>query len=72
MPKIKPPKGILSVLLASKMKPSKKGPEEMMDENEEEMEKGDLDIAAEEVISALDSRDPQALAESLKAFIEMC
>ena len=64
----------LSIIIG-KLKPrgmmaSKDGEEEMQDspvgENEE------LKVAAEEILSAIEEKDAEALSESLHAFFEIC
>ena len=68
------PKGLAALIIASK-KPSKEpeGPiMEMEDEGVEEESSVELESAAEEILMAMEQRDPKALTEALKAFVEMC
>lgn len=55
-------KGV-AALLVSKMGP-KEGEHEDMDDG--------IDAASEDVLSAIESKDPMALKEALKAFYELC
>ena len=58
-------KGI-AALLVGKMG---KGPE---GEEGGDMEGEGLDTAAEDILAAIESKDPQALKEALRSFYEMC
>ena len=59
---MKPPPG--------KGKPEEEG--ESPDKQESEESPGDLETAASEVLDAIESRDPKALAETLKSFWKLC
>ena len=64
-------KAISAILL----KLSNKAPEEKMEEKPEGEEEGssmDLEVAAEEIMAALEKKDAKRLVEALKIFIEMC
>ncbi len=73
---LKEPKGLAALIIASKKPP--KADEKMLGETEMESEEDGedenvaLETASEEVMAALDQKDPKAFAEALKAFIEMC
>lgn len=71
-------KKAVSIIIAKAGKRDEKGnqePPEMDEMESEENESGDmegLNMAAEEILAALDAKDPKALAEALKSFMEMC
>lgn len=45
---------------------------EVSNDSEDSGENEDLNIASEDVIAAINSGDAKALAEALKAFIQLC
>ena len=64
-------KKAVSIIIAKAGKPSMpEGPEEDKDEGPEDME--GMKTAAEEIMSAIDAKDADALAQALKSFYEMC
>lgn len=63
LPFLKDPKAVATMIVAEKSKPKEK---------EEAEELVPEEVAAEEVMAALEGKDPSALASSLKNFIEIC
>lgn len=49
-------------IILQKLKPAK----------EEPQQSNEYDMMAEDILSAVESKDPKMLAESLKSFIESC
>lgn len=52
------------------LKERKPGSKSKMDEPEEEYE--DLEIAAQDIMDAIKSKDVDMLTEALRSFVEMC
>lgn len=68
-------KKAVSIIIAKAGKRDENGNQEppendMMEEMSHEME--GHKVAAEEILSALENKDAEALAEALKSFVEMC
>lgn len=61
-------KAVESILIALKAK--KPEAEEEMEETEENVD--ELEVAAEEILAAIQEKDTKMLVEALKSFIEMC
>jgi hypothetical protein len=61
----------LALSILSKRKPEGSR-EHAAREEDQESEVSGLEAAADEIISAVESKDAKALSESLKAFIEQC
>jgi hypothetical protein len=67
------PKGLAALIIASKKPSKEEGPMmEMEDEVEDGESSVELESAAEEILMAMEQKDPKALTEALKAFVEMC
>jgi hypothetical protein len=65
-------KKAVGIIIAKAGKPDKQaeGPEEDQGEQPEDSE--GMKTAAEEILSAVESKDASALVEALKSFYEMC
>lgn len=71
---VKDKKGPVAAIIMERMK-GKTAPKEdsmEMDEGSEESMDEGLIASSEELISALETKDPQAVMEALKSFIEQC
>jgi len=69
------PKGLAALIIASKKPSKEEGPMMEMEDGVEEEEgesSVELESAAEEILMAMEQKDPKALTEALKAFVEMC
>lgn len=62
----------MAIILGRLKKPENKPPMEEEMEEEEEGSSQEAEIAAEEIIAAIENKDAAGLAEALKAFYEMC
>lgn len=68
MEDMKDKKSGIAAMIVSKMKPS--APEGEMSEGQEE--ESDYDMAAKDVMSAVESKDASMLGKALKSFYQMC
>jgi tRNA A37 N6-isopentenylltransferase MiaA len=67
-------KAISAILLklSAKPKESEEESESEVEEQEEPSEEMDLEVAAEEILSAIEKKDAKRLAKAMKLFIKMC
>lgn len=66
----KPKKGLAALVLA--MGKPKKEADDMHEKSDEKESESDLTVAAEDVLQAIEDKDPESLAEALKDFYDIC
>lgn len=69
---LKDKKGLAALIIKSGKLPSKHSDSEPEVDQEESEDSEGIEAAADEILMAIDSKDPKELAAALKAFIEQC
>jgi hypothetical protein len=66
------PRKKMATLIVAKLKKGGESMKEQPEKDGAEQELNSHEIAADEILSAIESKDAKALTEALKSFVEMC